>query len=109
MARLGPLLTWKIKEGKMTLSTFKEAYDILQGHAQTLRQQQEPNVDALLSIVTESVNAYKVCKARIDAVEMALEQALSETALMSRESDKGMGLNISPSSTDSQDDGNSPL
>lgn len=63
----------------MGTQTFKEAYGVLQQHAQTLRDQQEPNIDDLLSIVTESVGAYKVCQERIDAVEKALEKALSDT------------------------------
>ncbi len=63
----------------MATRTFKEAYGLLQHHAQTLRTQQEPNIDDLLSIVTESVDAYKVCKERIDAVEKALEKALGDT------------------------------
>lgn len=57
-------------------NTFKESYGVLQRHAQTLRKQTEPNIDDLLSIVEESVAAYKVCQARIDAVEKALEKAL---------------------------------
>ena len=61
----------------MAENTFKQAYGVLQKHADTLRTQQEPNIDDLLTIVTESVDAYKVCKERIDAVEKALEQALS--------------------------------
>ena len=60
----------------MTEQTFKSAYAVLQRHAETLRTQREPNIDDLLTIVTESVDAYKVCKKRIDAVEQALEQAL---------------------------------
>jgi exodeoxyribonuclease VII small subunit len=60
----------------MTKKTFRDAYDILQRHAETLRSQREPNIDDLLKIVTESVDAYKVCKTRIEAVEAALEQAL---------------------------------
>jgi exodeoxyribonuclease VII small subunit len=32
-----------------------------------------------LTIVTESVDAYKVCQQRIDAVEKALEKALGES------------------------------
>ena len=56
---------------------FKDAYQILQQHANTLRQQQEPNIDDLLTIVSESVEAFNVCKARIEAVEQAMEQALS--------------------------------
>ena len=57
-------------------ATFREAYGVLQKHAETLRTQREPNIDNLLAIVTESVEAFKVCKARIDAVEQALEHAL---------------------------------
>lgn len=60
----------------MVEKTFKEAYGVLQNHAETLRNQKEPNIDDLLTIVTQSVDAYKVCKERIDAVEKALEQAL---------------------------------
>ena len=58
------------------MESFREAYGVLQRHAQTLRNQDEPNIDDLLTIVTESVNAYKVCKQRIDAVEEALKTAL---------------------------------
>lgn len=56
--------------------TFKKSYGVLQAHAQALRKQSEPNIDDLLKIVEESVAAYKVCQARIDAVEKALEAAL---------------------------------
>jgi exodeoxyribonuclease VII small subunit len=59
-------------------TSFKEAYGVLQGHAETLRVQNEPNIDDLLSIVEESVAAYKVCKERIDAVEKALQKALTD-------------------------------
>lgn len=58
------------------MDSFREAYGVLQRHAQTLRNQDEPNIDDLRTIVTESVNAYKVCKQRIDAVEAALKTAL---------------------------------
>ena len=59
------------------MKTFKEAYAVLQKHAQTLRSQQEPDIDNLTTIVSESLAAHKVCKERIDAVEKALEQSLS--------------------------------
>jgi len=65
----------------MEATTFREAYDVLQRHAQTLRRQDEPNIDDLLDIVNESVAAYKVCKERIDAVEKALEEALVSAGL----------------------------
>lgn len=62
----------------MEVRTFREAYGVLQEHAETLREQTEPNIDDLLSIVTESVAAYKICKERIDAVEKALQAALTD-------------------------------
>ena len=58
--------------------SFKESYDVLQRHAAALRNQSEPNIDDLLSIVEESVAAYKICQTRIDAVEKALDKALSQ-------------------------------
>lgn len=57
-------------------TTFKEAYEALQKHAASLRDQKEPNIDDLLRVVTESVSAYQVCKERIDAVDKALQVAL---------------------------------
>jgi exodeoxyribonuclease VII small subunit len=68
--------------------TFKQAYATLQRHAQTLRSQQEPDIDNLTTIVSESVEAYKVCKGRIDAVEKALEQALGNAQIESGAGDK---------------------
>ena len=65
----------------MEATTFRAAYEVLQRHAQTLRDQDEPNIDDLLDIVNESVAAYKVCKQRIDAVEKALEEALVSAGL----------------------------
>ena len=41
----------------MTATPFRDAYGVLQRHAETLRNQQEPNIDDLLNIVTESVGA----------------------------------------------------
>ena len=61
----------------MSETSFRDAYGVLQRHAETLRSQSEPNIDDLLRIVTESVAAYKTCQGRIEAVEQALEQALS--------------------------------
>ena len=92
----------------MATKTFKEAYGVLQGHAQTLREQNEPNIDDLLSIVTESVDAYKVCKERIDAVEKALEKALSDTAAPAKEAARSARPN-SPAPTDMDEAGDIPF
>lgn len=61
--------------------SFKQAYGVLQQHAETLRRQSEPNIDDLLRIVNESVEAYAVCKSRIDAVEKALEKTLASSGV----------------------------
>lgn len=63
------------------LTSFRAAYDTLQKHANQLRNQTEPNIDDLLTLVNESVEAYKVCKSRIDAVEKALQEALDDPEL----------------------------
>ena len=64
-------------------TTYREAYAVLQRHAQHLRDQDEPDLDELLPIVRESAAAYEFCKGRIDAVEQALKEALAGTAAAS--------------------------
>lgn len=60
----------------MTQQTdFKSAYDVLKNNAQLLQQSQEPNIDELMTIVEQSIDAYKICQSRIDAVESSLNQA----------------------------------
>ena len=56
----------------MATESFRQAYGVLQQYAQMLREQREPSIDDLLTIVTESVQVYKVCQQRIEAVEKAL-------------------------------------
>ena len=65
-----------MRDPEMNAGSFKDAYGVLQQHAETLREQAEPNIDDLLTIVAESVEAYKICRERIDAVEAALKAAL---------------------------------
>ena len=84
--------------------TFKASYAVLQKHAKTLRQQTEPNIDDLLSIVEESVAAYKVCQARIDAVEAALERALNNAKQPDGELPQGTQSNPGGSVADSEDE-----
>lgn len=69
-------MTYNSKTDDANKRSFSEAYGVLQRHAETLRDQSEPNIDDLLTILTESVQAYQVCKERIDAVEAALKAAL---------------------------------
>lgn len=75
------------KRKKATPKNFEAAYHILKNNAATLQQQDEPNIDDLMSIVEESISAYKVCQARIDAVQQALDQAFSDEALTETDAD----------------------
>ncbi|MFT6590493.1 MAG: exodeoxyribonuclease VII small subunit [Rhodoferax sp.] len=93
----------------MAVKTFKEAYGVLQHHAETLREQDEPNIDDLLSIVTESVRAYQVCKERIDAVEKALEKALSDTNSPVKEAPRSTRSAPPPPPLNLDDEGDIPF
>ena len=74
--------------------TFRDAYATLQKHAQTLRSQQEPDIDNLTTIVSESVEAYKVCKQRIDAVEKARRFRSVERGRDTKNPDSGLGRKL---------------
>ena len=80
------------------VQTFKEAYGVLQRHAEVLRDQEEPNIDDLLTIVSESVAAYKVCKQRIDAVEAALKAALVDADVAPTSPPEGARVALTPAS-----------
>ena len=60
-----------------TLS-FKDGYEILKRNAEQLESQQEPDIDNLMKIVEESMTAYKACKARVEAVQRALNDTFKD-------------------------------
>lgn len=84
--------------------TFKEAYAALQKHAHTLRSQQEPDIDNLTMIVSESVSAYKVGKERIDAVEKTLEQAPGNAQIEGGAAKSQRPMSMNSGSADEGDD-----
>jgi exodeoxyribonuclease VII small subunit len=90
------------------MKTFKEAYAVLQKHAQTLRAQQEPDIDNLTTIVSESLAAHKVCKERIDAVEKALEQSLG-TGAIDDDSDQQVVPSAAAEEQENAEDGDIPF
>ena len=63
--------------GKET-ETFKASYATLKEVADTLRNQKEPDIDALIPMVDKALAAYKVCKDRIQAVKTAFGERLPE-------------------------------
>ena len=64
------------KKMKTQTESFKENYAKLKQIAETLRTQQEPDIDALIPMVDQATAAYKVCKARIDAVKQAFSEKM---------------------------------
>lgn len=66
------------KRKKATPKTFKAAYNILKNNASELQQQQEPDIDNLMTTVEESIAAYRVCEDRILAVQNALDETFSQ-------------------------------
>lgn len=62
---------------KKPFASFREAYEALRDTADELRSQEEPDIDTLTTKVLRSVEAYKECETRINAVEKALEGAFA--------------------------------
>jgi exodeoxyribonuclease VII small subunit len=75
--------------------SFDKAYAVLKRNADFLSSQQEPGIDRLLPLVEESMQAYAICKARLEAIQQTLAQhlepennlpaTLADTALSSLE------------------------
>ncbi len=43
-----------------------------------MQQQDEPDIDNLMTTVEESITAYKVCQERINAVQQALDASFAD-------------------------------
>lgn len=50
-------------------ASFMDCYNILRDTVGTLKQMQEPDVDAIIPLVERGMKAYKGCEARIKQVE----------------------------------------
>jgi exodeoxyribonuclease VII small subunit len=59
-------------------NSFNKSYEQLNTIAQKLRNQAEPDIDALVPMVEEATQAYKVCKQRIEEVKLALKEHFKE-------------------------------
>jgi exodeoxyribonuclease VII small subunit len=59
-------------------ASYAHNYGRLRAAAQALRQQQEPDLDALIPLVDDALDAYKACKARIDQVKAMLGERLEQ-------------------------------
>jgi len=71
------MTTATTKRKKAAPKTFQDAFNILKTNAETLQSQDEPDIDNLMSTVEESIAAYRICEARLDAIEQALNSAFA--------------------------------
>lgn len=56
-------------------SNFQEAYNTLKANAHAIEHSDVLDIDALVATVEASIEAYKICLERIEAVEQALDKA----------------------------------
>lgn len=64
---------------------FTQSYETLKTIAETLRNQHEPNVDELIPMLEEATKAYKICKSRLESVQLALKEYLPQTELSNKD------------------------
>lgn len=61
-----------------TSQNYQENYDTLRRIAERLSQPETLDIDELVPLVDEAAQAYQACKARIEAVEKALNAKLGK-------------------------------
>ena len=71
-------------------ASFNAAYEVLRRNAEMLRDQEELDIDRLVPLVEQSMQAYRICRSRLDAVRLALESRLGpdEGAVVAEPSDQ---------------------
>ena len=76
------VVCWRKYKEKINMSTnknsFNDSYKQLNDIAKKLRNQEEPDIDALVPMVAEATKAYQVCKQRIEEVKLALKEHFTE-------------------------------
>ena len=68
-----------------TPKNFKDAYQILQSNADKLEHYDNLDIDNLVTLVEESLVAYRVCQSRIEAVEQALQSAFEQAEVATQD------------------------
>ena len=66
------------KKTSDTAASFNDNYKQLNEIARKLRNQDEPDIDALVPMVEEATKAYQLCKQRIEEVKLALKDHFTE-------------------------------
>ena len=68
-----------------TAKNFKDAYQLLQSNADKLEHYDNLDIDNLVTLVEESLAAYRVCQSRIEAVEQALQSAFEQAEVATQD------------------------
>ena len=61
-------------------NSFRNSYEVLNDIAKKLRSQEKPDIDALVPMVEQATAAYKICKARLQNVSLALKEHFAAEA-----------------------------
>jgi exodeoxyribonuclease VII small subunit len=61
-------------------ASFKASFQKLKSIAEQLKNQAEPNIDELIPQIEQAMQAYKICKDRLDHVSATLKNMLPEIA-----------------------------
>jgi exodeoxyribonuclease VII small subunit len=96
--------------------SFNKNYKVLKDTADWLSQQKEPDIDQLVPKVEMAMQAYKVCKTRLDAVQATLSQYFeSDVATVDIPAPNGDGKTgiprktLPPTDSDDGDGGDIPF
>lgn len=90
-------------EATLDPGSFNAAYEVLRRNAETLRDQEELDIDRLVPLVEQSMQAYRICRARLDAVRLALESHLNVDPA-SAESSEGEAATVAGEASTAGDD-----
>ena len=90
-------------------ASFNKNYKVLKDTADWLSQQKEPDIDQMVPKVESGMQAYKICKTRLDAVQATLSQYFEGdvTATSTSPVSNGDGKSrkpMPPSDTDDESD-----
>src|ERR1700712_1027666 len=81
-------------------ASFNKNYKVLKDAADWLSQQKEPDIDQLVPKVESAMQAYKICKTRLDAVQATLAQYFEPDAAEDASASNGDGrLHSAPGKT----------
>ncbi|MBN2493726.1 MAG: exodeoxyribonuclease VII small subunit [Deltaproteobacteria bacterium] len=68
------------EQNELDTQSFNSNYQVLKDTADWLARQDDPDIDALVPRIERALQAYQICRQRIEKVQAALEQLLPPEA-----------------------------